>query len=156
MPLYNFPRIDSEQNTAGYTQFYFIPQAELLADPLVFQEKVVGNLSIAGSWYRGYSVFTSLILSDNSSDGKHGNLWNTELSGLVPVWKPETQDLLENLSKIHMVVIIKDLNNRLRLLGDKNFHMRLRYELQGSGYQYILSGSFPFPAPYYEGALPLY
>lgn len=154
MALYNFPRFDSEANMVGYNQFFFIPKDELVENPIVWQGSVVGDLSIVDTWYKGYSVFTELNLNDGNDKSAPGNRWSVSLSGKMPVWKPETQYLLEQLCAVELVCLVMDNNNRLRLLGDKNSAMRLSYTLEGSGYQITIYGELQAPAPYYAGNVP--
>jgi hypothetical protein len=152
MSIINFPRIDSEQNTAGYSTFYFIHKSALAKNPLIHNGLIV-ETAITGTskWFIGYCQHSQLMLNDGNDDSKQGKSWNVGLSGYLPVQKPEAQYLFHQLCKQELLVLVLDKNKRLRLLGDMDSPLRFKYEAVNGGYQFTMYGQQPYAAPYYVG-----
>ncbi|MDJ1480264.1 hypothetical protein QNI16_07195 [Cytophagaceae bacterium YF14B1] len=101
----------------------------------------------------------TLGFKEQQKDTKGGAIFTSELKGYVPRDSPELQSALLDMYNRRLVVIYRDNNGLLKLVGDKNFWLTFEADLDTgtnptnrNGISFSFKGEGPNPAPFYGGA----
>ncbi|MDL5050639.1 hypothetical protein QQ054_32065 [Oscillatoria amoena NRMC-F 0135] len=150
--MYSFPRISGEYNVTGYTAFFFLPKSAIadIGDRL---DSIVSQINYSGSpdWFAGYSVQQKLLFKDEPTASNAGINYPVSLSGTAPVDKPEFLTLFEEMVHEEFIVLLKDNNGRVKLLGTLEKGLKFNYKTEGVGYTFSFTGDYDFPPPFYSG-----
>jgi hypothetical protein len=146
----NFPRVDGESNFVGYNFAAFIPTSQVTAVGEA-TNSVVTSITFTGDWYACYSIQNKLTFKDEPSQTKSGVDYPITLQGEVPVDKPEFLTLFQKMVLDEFIVVLRDNNGRLKLLGTKENGVRFIYKTQATGYVWEFKGKYDAPPPFYSG-----
>lgn len=146
----NFPRVDGESNFVGYNFAAFIPISQIV-DIGEAVNSVVTSITYTGDWYACYSIQNKLIFKDEPEQTKSGVEYPINLQGEVPVDKPEFLTLFQNMVLDEFIVVLRDNNGRLKLLGTLENGLRFIYKTQGTGYVWEFKGKYDTPPPFFSG-----
>lgn len=150
--MFSFPRVNGEQNMVGYSNFYFLPKRFVTAIPQAKGKAITANLSQAIPFYGGYSVFGNLQFKDDPERTPAGVKYPVEIIGSAPVDKPEYLSLFEEMVEDEFVVLIADLNGRIKICGSLDKGLRFIYKTEGTGYTFKFYGQYDAAPPFYFGS----
>lgn len=150
MDYTNFPRIDGESNFVGYNFAAFIPTSQVTAVGEA-TNSVVTSITYTGDWYACYSIQNKLTFKDEPTQIKSGVEYPITLQGEVPVDKPEFLTLFQKMVLDEFILVLRDNNGRLKLLGTIENGLRFIYKTQGTGYVWEFKGKYDTPPPFYSG-----
>lgn len=144
----------------GYTAVYF-----LWADGLpafgVAAGRVVGALTpLAGySWQQLPLTPHTIKLTETQKESRQGNLYQVKLVGERGQAAANVLDAHDKLARRDLVLLVRQLDGQLRLVGSREEPLRLLITTQGqhpgarAGLDAAFTGLATRPAPFYTGAL---
>ncbi|MDJ1472854.1 hypothetical protein [Xanthocytophaga flava] len=101
----------------------------------------------------------TLGFKEQQNDTKAGPIFTQELKGYVPRDSADLQSALLDLYGRRLVVIYRDNNGLLKLVGDKDFYLTFEADLDTgtnptnrNGISFTLKGTSPKAAPFYGGS----
>lgn len=123
---------DGRRNVAGLVSFFFVEANQLLADPrpkagavsLIVDELPV---SPTAQWYQGIVTPFTLSYAENRQQTRQGEYYRQQLDGVIARQSPELQEVLSSLHRRRFVLVSRDRNNYLKLIGTKECPLEFSY-----------------------------
>lgn len=139
---------ESDDNIGGVEALWYTPAGNLLNFPAQGALTIDQLALVAGTvWYQLVSVRGSVKLEQKTKDyGRHGAGFSSQLSGALARHTPQLAAALEKLEGGRFVVLYRDLNGQVQLVGtpDQPLEWRDSYsagsESQRNGFDWTLSG----------------
>lgn len=126
---------DGKRNVSGLVSFFFVEARYLLQDPrplfgargLVVDEL---PLSSAAQWYQGIVTSYTLNYAENRQQRRTGEYYQQQIDGVIARQSPELQEVLSAMRRRRYVVITRDRNNYLKLIGSRECPLEFSYRSQ--------------------------
>ncbi|MBJ6109454.1 hypothetical protein JAO73_10545 [Hymenobacter sp. BT523] len=146
----------------GYTQVYY-HWADGLRPFAVAGGRVVGNLeSRPGfAWQLLPLTAHTIKFTESPKESRHGSLYQAKLQAERPQPAPNVLDGVAALERRPVVLLVRQADGQLRVVGSPEEPLRLLTGSQGqhpgtrAGLDVTLSGLTTGLAPFYAGALPV-
>uniref|UniRef100_UPI00286BC2F8 hypothetical protein n=1 Tax=Hymenobacter sp. TaxID=1898978 RepID=UPI00286BC2F8 len=156
-PIEQLPNPD----LAGYLNLYYLPVEDLLRDPVVVGGAVVGDLALrpGASWVELKLTQQTLKVAEVPKQGRSGTTYQVKVTGQRPQPTAGVLGGLEALDRRQLLLLVRQANGQLRLLGTRQAYLRLLAGTEGgsvatrAGVDVQLLGETPERGPYYAGAL---
>ncbi|WP_310391465.1 hypothetical protein [Hymenobacter sp.] len=155
-PIEQLPNPD----LAGYLNLYYLPVEDLLRDPVVVGGAVVGDLALrpGAGWVELKLTQQTLKVAEVPKQGRSGTTYQVKVTGQRPQPTAGVLGGLEALDRRHLLLLVRQANGQLRLLGTRQAYLRLLAGTEGAGVatragiDVQLLGETPERGPYYGGA----
>ena len=144
----------------GYAAVYYL-WADGLPPFSVVAGQVVGTLTpLPGyAWQPVPLTPHTIKLTETAKDSRHGNLYQVKLVGERGQAAANVLDGLDALARRDLVLLVRQLDGQLRLVGSREEPLRLLTSAQGqhpgarAGLDLVFTGLATRLAPFYTGAL---
>lgn len=141
----------------GMTGFYFIPRPYVTGLPAVSGGIITSSLQIIGDggFFSGYATGETLAFDEPGSQDDNGNVYKPSITGTIPGNYPAMMALFQEMESFRHLVLMRDPNGHLRLVGYENPLIFLGGFKSGAkaadykGYSFTFSGESLQRAPYY-------
>jgi hypothetical protein len=162
-PIIAEPLLDVTQpalrTVVGYQALYWL-WADCLSAYTVTNGTVVGNLVLrAGSqWQQLPLTPLTLKLTETPKDSRHGTTYQVKVQGDRPQAAANVLGALETMGRRDVVLMLRQLDGQLRLVGSREEALRLLPTGSGqnpatrSGIDVLFSGTTTRLAPFYAGS----
>ncbi len=159
----NVKRLDGTK-LAGIGQLLFLAAEQLLALPPAQGAHLVGNLVLdAGAkWRELAGTIYTLSLDTEAEESQHGDSFSHELVGFFAGDSEAVAAQLQLMQGRRFVVLTRDYEGQLRLVGDYLGGLLFSYKLRSGkkpgerkGYEWTFKGRTPRPALFYSGSVPM-
>lgn len=159
-PLSQAPNL----SLVGYVAAYYLPQADLLADPeLASPGLVSADLQLApdAGWRQLPTTPHTLKLEETPKTTSGVTTYQVRVSALRPQPNESILTALAALDRRPLLLLVIEATGRRRLLGSSEEFVLLSTSGEGqnpatrSGVELRLEGSATRRAPYYEGRVPV-
>ncbi|OUJ70179.1 hypothetical protein [Hymenobacter crusticola] len=148
----------------GYTALYALAVEEVLADPVVAQGQVIGDLELreGAGWHELKVTPGSIKFSEPpKANGRHGTIYPTKVTAQRGHPNAQTLYALDTMERRRYLVSVRDTSGRLRLIGNRQQYLTFAAGTEGSspsaraGVDLSFTGDTLMRAPYYLGSFPL-
>lgn len=155
----HFPEFDNQDNMGGNQRFLFIPITDIEILYLAVNQIVSTppELKTDCSFFKGYASYKTLLFEEKQEQSAAGSYFNQKLSGFYPKINPTAIALFSEMQNQYFIVIVLDNNGQLRMVGNLEQPLKMRYSLStGSnpatrnGVEYEFAGQSQFPAPFFS------
>lgn len=158
-PINQEPNLD----LAGFLQLYYLPVEDLLADPVVMNGAIVGDLALrpGATWLELKLTQQTLKVAEVPKTDRHGTYYQVKVTGQRPQPTADVLGGFEALDPRPLVVLVRQANGQLRMLGTREAYLRLQAGTEGggvaarAGLDVQLTGETPERGPYYAGVVPI-
>lgn len=154
--MFSFPRINGEPNFTGYNAFFFLPTSAIasMEDPVLGIINTTG-ITYTGSpdWFQGYSINEKLSFKDDPALSDAGISYPVLLQGSAPVDKPEYLTLFSEMVHEEFIVLLRDNNDRMKILGTLQKGLRFLFKTEGVGYAFEFKGDYDTPPAFLNGTI---
>lgn len=121
--MFNLQR-DGKRNVSGLVSFFFGEARQLLRDPQPMagtQSLVIDALPLNADslWYQGIPTPYTLDYQESRRQTRYGDSYQQQVDGVLARQSPELQEVLSALNRRRFVVITRDRNGYLKLIGTK-------------------------------------
>lgn len=153
--MQNFFEPNGNINAPGHHVFYF--QNANLVGSLVYENNVtVNEISPAISFYQGYASTNTLEFNHEPEDSPAGIIYPVSLRGICPYYNLHNLALMEEMTSIKHVVLLKDNNGMLKLIGRSGkMGLNFKYKPAGAGFEFEFYRTYDKPIPFYTGTVML-
>ncbi|MGI4873389.1 MAG: hypothetical protein ACRYFX_19700 [Janthinobacterium lividum] len=152
------------QNLVGYVAAYYLPQADLLADPVLSSPGLVApDLSLAtGAGWRPLPYTPHTLKFEETPKTERGTTtYQLRVTAQRPQPSAEVLAALSSLDRRPLLLLLVEAGGGRRLVGSAEEYVLLTTTGEGqnpaskSGVELRLEGSATRRAPYYTGAVPV-
>lgn len=150
-------------NLVGFIAAYYLPQEDLVEEPLVVNGAVVGELVLAaGAGWRAlpYTQGT-LKLDEQPKADRGGPRYQVRVTAQRPQPDPGVLAVLAALDRRKLLLLLVEPGGGRRLIGTREEYVLLVTSTEGqnpatkAGVELRLEGETSHRAPYYPGGLPV-
>jgi hypothetical protein len=152
------------QGLVGYVAAYYLPQADLVADPVLASPGLVSaDLALLpGAGWRAlpYTPHT-LKLEEAPKTERGSTTYQVRVSAQRPQPSPGVLTTLASLDRRPLLLLLVEATGGRRLLGSREEYLLLSTSGEGqspatrSGLELRFEGAATRRAPYYQGAVPV-
>ncbi|MDO7876010.1 hypothetical protein Q5H93_14800 [Hymenobacter sp. ASUV-10] len=150
-----------QQPLAGYAAAWYLPQEDLVQEPVVVGGQVVGDLVLAsGAGWRVLPHTRHTLKFDEKPKPERGStIYHVKLQAERPTPTPAVLGALAGLERRRLLLLVQEHSGARRLVGSRDEYLRLLSASEGqhpgthAGLSLELSGETTRLAPYYAGAL---
>lgn len=147
----------------GFVAAYYLPQEDLLQEPVVRDGAVVGDLVLAAGagWHALPYTPHTLKLDEQPKPDRGGTTYQVRVTALRPQPDPAVLAVLDSLDRRRLLLLLVETNGGRRLIGSKEEYVQLLAGTEGqhpgtrAGVELRLEGTTTRRAPYYQGAVPV-
>ncbi|WP_210516406.1 hypothetical protein [Hymenobacter terricola] len=144
---------------AGYLNLYYLPVEDLVLDPVVVNGAVLGDLALrAGAiWVELKLTQQTLKVAEVAKTGRHGTTYQVKVTAQRPQPTPGVLGGLDVLDRRRLLLMARQADGQLRLLGTRQAWLQLLVGTEGAGaashagLDVQLLGDTPERGPYYKG-----
>lgn len=151
------------QQLAGYAAAWYLPQEDLVQEPIVVGGQVVGDLVLASG--AGWRVLPhtahTLKFDEKPKPDRGATIYQVKLQAERPTPTPAVLGALASLDRRRLLVLLQEHSGARRLVGNRDEYLRLLSSTEGqhpgthAGLGLELSGDTTRLAPYYSGSMPV-
>ncbi len=148
----------------GYVGLYYLPQADLLADPVLASPGLVAadlQLLPGAGWRALPCTPNTLKLEETPKVERGVTTYQVRVSAQRPQPSPEVLASVASLDRRPLLLLLVEANGGRRLLGSKEEYLLLSTSGEGqhpgtrAGLELRFEGAATRRAPYYQGAVPV-
>lgn len=147
----------------GFVAAYYLPQEDLLQEPLVVAGAITADLVLAAGagWHALPYTQGTLKLDEQPTSGRGGTTYQVRVTAQRPQPDPGVLAVLESLDRRQLLLLLVETNGGRRLIGSREEFVQLLTSTEGqnpatkAGVELRLEGTTTRRAPYYTGALPV-
>lgn len=147
----------------GFVGAYYLPQEDLVAEPVVQNGAVVGNLALAaGAGWRALPLTPhTLKLDEQPKADRGGPRYQVRVSAQRPQPDALVLAVLASLDRRKLLLLLVETNGARRLVGSSEEYVQLLAGTEGqhpgarAGVELRFEGETTRRAPYYTGAVPV-
>lgn len=128
---------DGQRNVAGLVSFFFVEARFLLRDPRSYEalqgrSLVVEELPLSPDavWYQGLVTRYTLDYNETYQTTRAGEFWQQQVEGVIARQSPELQEVISTLNRRRFVLVTRDNNGYLKLIGSKECPLTFGYRSQ--------------------------
>ncbi len=149
-------------NLAGYVAAYYLPQADLLTDPVLASPGLIKTdleLVPGAGWRALPTTPNTLKLEETPKVAAGITTYQVRVSALRPQPNDSILTALASLDRRPLLLLLVEASGRRRLIGSLEEYLLLSTTVEGqnpatrSGVELRLEGSAVNRAPYYEGVV---
>lgn len=123
---------DGKSNVSGLVSFFFVEARQLVREvyPTYGTQSLIVDelpLSASAKWNQGIVVPFSLNYQENRRQDRVGESYQQQVDGVVARQSPELQEVLSSMQRRRYVVITRDRNGYLKLIGSKECPLEFNY-----------------------------
>lgn len=146
-------------NTAGiYNRFYFTEAANLPDQLATDGVSILGDLHLPVPFNFFEATDFTPEFDQPDDDDVHGNYYSHSFTGFCAGDSPELSAAMLNMRGRRFVVLFHDLDERMKLIGDKEFYLVFECKFSSGskpgerkGYKFSFKGKSRNPALFYNG-----
>ncbi len=119
----------NSENISGLLTLYFVPVSHVATVPVPWQCEVSTAITLQPGkrlFSLAFTRETSGFKSDKETTAA-GAVYKTAITGVTPMLKLETTQILTEMSEDLFILIVKDANGKRRLVGNLDEGMRMDY-----------------------------
>jgi hypothetical protein len=151
------------QGLVGFVAAYYLPQEDLLAEPVVMGGAITVDLVLAtGAGWRALPYTpNTLKLDEQAKDTRDGVQYQVRVTAQRPQPDPGVLAVLASLDKRKLLLLLVEANGGRRLIGTREEYVQLLASTEGqhpgtrAGVDLRLEGEASRRAPYYMGGAPV-
>lgn len=159
-PISQAPNLD----LVGYVAAYYLPQADLLTDPVLASPGLVATdleLAPGAGWRALPTTQNTLKLEETPKPERGITTYQVRVSAQRPQPNDSILTALASLDRRPLLLLLVEASGRRRLIGSTEEYLLLSTTGEGqnpatrSGVELRLEGSATRRAPYYTGSVPV-
>lgn len=145
-------------NLGGYQDFKFMVLSQIESFPMIFNGKALTSVVLKPNQYlfEGYGTYESLVFSEKSEENVQGIFFEQLFAGFMPGDSQDHISLMEEMQRNYFILIAKDANGLMRLIGSPANPLSFKADFDSSGsrsgsrgYNFEFYAPSPFRAPLY-------
>jgi hypothetical protein len=152
------------QGIVGYVAAYYLPQADLAADPVLASPGLVSaDLKLLpGAGWRALPYTTNTLKLEETPKTERGvTTYQVRATAQRPQPSPDVLSAVASLDRRPLLLLLVEANGGRRLVGSREEYLLLSTTGEGqhpgtkSGLELRFEGAATRRAPYYQGAVPV-